>query len=194
MITRRIPVIVLAVTTLILTAAYAQPPGGGRGRFGQGFGRAGDERFQTDRNDFQFLLRNHQKITRTVKPIPGGVETITESDDPAVAAKIKEHTKWMKVRIDQSRPIRMRDPLFRELFRHTDKIAMERVETDKGVHVIETSEDPYVSQLIRAHAKVVSGFVTRGFDEATKNHPVPVKNQGTHHSTTHEYVEPRIEN
>ena len=48
-------------------------------------------------------------------------------------------------------------------------------ETVKGVRVTETSEDPYVAKLIKAHAKVVSGFVERGFAEAMKNHTVPGK-------------------
>jgi len=41
------------------------------------------------------------------------------------------------------------------------------------VRVTETSEDPYVVKLIQAHAKVVSGFVERGFVEAKKNPPIP---------------------
>jgi intracellular sulfur oxidation DsrE/DsrF family protein len=43
------------------------------------------------------------------------------------------------------------------------------------VRVTETSDDPYVAKLIKAHAKTVSGFVERGFREAMKNHPVPEK-------------------
>jgi len=50
---------------------------------------------------------------------------------------------------------------------------MQHEDTDKGVRVTETSEDPYVVKLIQAHAKVVSGFVDRGFAEAMKNHPIP---------------------
>ncbi|WP_236625120.1 DsrE family protein [Rhodopirellula sp. SWK7] len=122
---------------------------------------------------FQFLLTHHEKITRTVKEVSGGVETLTESDDEEVASKIKEHVEWMQYRIKETNPIRMRDPLFAEIFRHTDKIKMEHVDTEKGVRVTETSDDPYVADLIRAHAKVVSGFVERGFAEAMKNHAIP---------------------
>jgi intracellular sulfur oxidation DsrE/DsrF family protein len=81
----------------------------------------------------------------------------------------------MAYRIKETHPIRMRDPLFRELFQHTDKIVMKHDDTEKGVVVMETSKDPYVVKLIQAHAKVVSDFVARGFDEAMKNHPVPGK-------------------
>lgn len=132
-----------------------------------------DERHEADRQVFHFLLANHEKIQRTVKELPNGVETLTESKDPEVAARIKEHVSWMEHRVENSLPIRMRDPLFAELFRHTDKIKISHVDTVNGIKVIETSDDAHVVRLIQAHAKVVSGFVERGFAEAMKNHPIP---------------------
>ena len=119
------------------------------------------------------MLANHQAIERTVTELPDGVETLTESADPKIAAKIQEHVHWMETRIKDASPIRMRDPLFREIFRHTEKIHMEHQLTERGVKVRETSTDPYVAKLIQAHAEVVSGFVKRGFAEAMKNHAVP---------------------
>jgi predicted nuclease with RNAse H fold len=82
----------------------------------------------------------------------------------------------MYKRVDEQRPIRMRDPLFRELFRHARKIEMRVEKTEKGVRVIETAKDAYVARLIQAHAKVVSGFVKDGFGEARKQHAVPAAN------------------
>ncbi|MEO1619236.1 MAG: DsrE family protein [Planctomycetota bacterium] len=134
-----------------------------------------DDRHDADHEVFQFLLQNHQKIKRTVKELPNGVETLTESTDGDVADKIKDHVEWMEYRIEKTNPIRMRDPLFAELFQHTDKITMVHEDTANGVRVTETSDDPYVARLIQAHAKVVSGFVERGFAEAMKNHAVPGK-------------------
>jgi len=163
--------IVSAVLLILATGVqlHAQPP---RGR---GFnGRMGhDERHLADHQDFQFLLKNHKNIDRNVTELPNGVETLTESDDPAIAAKIKEHVKWMQYRVEETKPIRLRDPLFAELFRHTDKIKMVRVETKHGVRVTETSHDAHVVTLIKAHAKAVSGFVARGFEDAMKTHAVP---------------------
>lgn len=148
--------------------------GAGRGMHGRGMhAEQHDERHEADREVFQFLLSNHEKIKRTVKDLPNGVETLTESDVPEVAAKIKEHVEWMSVRIKDAQPIRMRDPLFAEIFKHTDKIKMLHEDTEHGVRVTETSDDPVVAKLIQAHAKVVTGFVERGFAEAMKNHPVP---------------------
>ncbi|TWT49306.1 DsrE/DsrF-like family protein [Rubripirellula amarantea] len=167
-------------------------PGAGRG-FGRGFGRGlgrafgqqqqgaathgHDDRHGADHEVFQFLLSNHDKIRRSVKELPNGVETLTESDSPEVADKIREHVEWMAYRISNSNPIRMRDPLFAEIFKHTDKIEIVHEDTTNGVRVTETSEDAYVVKLIQAHAKTVSGFVEHGFDEAMKNHAVPDKEE-----------------
>ena len=122
---------------------------------------------------FHFLLANGDKIQRKVTMRSDGVETVTESDDTEVAAKIQEHVVSMHKRITEGRPIHMRDPLFAALFQKADKIKMEYEKTDKGVRVVETSDDPYTAKLIKAHAKVVSRFVKRGFEEARKNHKVP---------------------
>lgn len=136
-------------------------------------GQGHDDRHYEDHKVFEYLLQNYENINRNVKNLPNGVETLTESDVPEIADKIKEHVEWMEYRIENTNPIRMRDPLFAELFKHTDRIKMVHEDTAKGVKVTETSDDPYVAELIQAHAKVVSGFVERGFAEAMKNHAVP---------------------
>lgn len=146
----------------------------GRGRGGFGFGRQ-DPQFQKDRATFHFLLAHRDKIHRTVKNIANGVETVTESDTPAIAAKIQEHVHWMHKRVQNVRPIHMRDPLFYEVFRNAKKISMKVQNTKKGAKVRETSNDPYVVKLIQAHARVVSRFIKNGHIEAMKNHAVPKK-------------------
>lgn len=177
-------------------------PGGGMGRgMGRGFGRGRgqaeqgheqDNRHEDDHVDFQFLLTHHDQINRTVTETENGVITVTESDDPEIAERIQEHVYWMKQRIKKAQPIRMRDPLFRELFQHTEKIKMEHENTEKGVRVVETSDDPKVAVLIKAHAKVLSGFVERGFAEAMKNHPVPNMAQDDGKTSKENVRSPRI--
>lgn len=159
-----------ATICLLTAAAAAQQAPLGR-QFPPGRGR--DQRHADDRQVFHFLLSHHRQIRRTVRPLADGVETLTESDDAEVAARIKEHVRWMQHRLENVQPIRRRDPLFDELFRHADKIKMRREETDQGVRVTETSDDPYVVRLIQAHAKAVSGFVEKGFAEAMKDHQPP---------------------
>jgi hypothetical protein len=155
-------------------------PGSGRGRAGRGpgrgpGGRGADPSFIADRDVFHFLLENHAKITRKVNQLPNGVDTVTESDDPEIADKIREHVKAMYGRVEEQRPIHLRDPLFGAVFQHADQIQMKFEPTDKGIRVVETSDNPYVVRLIQAHASVVDGFVKNGFEEAHKNHTVPAR-------------------
>lgn len=150
-------------------------PGAGRGRGrGRQAGRGPDADFERDHNVFHYLLEHHTQVRRTVKRLDDGVETLTESDDPDVAKAIQEHVHAMYRRVDENRPIRRRDPLFNAIFSHASKVKMQVEETEKGVRVVETSDDPFVARLIQAHADVVSAFVKHGHAEAMKNHPVPV--------------------
>ncbi len=119
------------------------------------------------------LVMQHEKVKRTVKQLPSGVETLTESDDASVAAKIKEHVPAMYSRLKQNQPIRDFDPLFRELFRYGSKIHSKVTSTPNGVRVVETSADPYVVKLIKAHAQTVDGLVKRGMEAMPEVHQPP---------------------
>jgi hypothetical protein len=162
----------LGLVTLVDPGLVAQPPGKGPPA---GKGQGKDAAFAADRDVFHFLLDHRKDIRRTVKELDDGVETVTESDKPEVAKKIQEHVAAMHKRVKDGKGIHLRDPLFAELFRHYDKIRMAVVQTDKGVKVTETSDNPYVAKLIRAHAAVVTKFIENGPDETRKNHTVPEK-------------------
>ncbi len=174
--TRVSGLVCFVIASAFLTCAVYAQGGPGRGR-GPGFrgGHGPDDQFFADRDDFHFLLSNHEKISRKVTNTKQGVETITESDDPDVVKRLRRHVRAMYRRVDQGKAIRMHDPLFVEIFRNADKIEMKFEDTKKGIRVTETSADPYVATLIQEHAKVVSAFVKSGFDEAHKNHPLPGK-------------------
>jgi len=128
---------------------------------------------RADMQVFHHLLEHHADIRRTVKNLDNGVETLTESDNAEIAAKIQEHVAAMQKRLEEGRGLRFWDPLFRALFQQSTEIAMQVEKTDKGVKVVETSRNMRVVPLIQAHARVVSGFVERGFDEAHESHDVP---------------------
>ena len=132
-----------------------------------------DPAWMTDHQTFFLLLDYRKYIRRSVTKLSSGVETVTASSKPALAAKIQEHAFAMKKRLDEGRPIHMRDPLFAEIFRNAAKIKMTIERTPKGVRVTETSEDPQVVKLIQAHARVVSKFVKNGRYELMRNHAVP---------------------
>ena len=128
---------------------------------------------QGDMADFHFLLDHRSEIRRTVTNLPDGVETLTESDVPEVASRLKTHVAAMYARLEAKRPIHQRDPLFREVFAHADQIAVTITPTSNGLRVVETSSDPAVAKLVQAHAEVVNGFLKNGMSEMMKDHPVP---------------------
>lgn len=165
--------VALFLTLLIPAQLYGQDPSeptpraGGRGR------RGPDASMRADQQVFHYLLDQHASIHREVKMLENGVETTTESDNAEVAVKIQEHVSAMHQRVITGRGLRFWDHLFSAIFQHHDKIKMRVENTQRGVKVISTSDDPFVVKLIQAHASVVSRFVERGFDEAHENHAVP---------------------
>lgn len=169
----------LGLVLLISSCVLAQPGGGPRRGPGRGMGRGmmgggGPQgEMRNDMQVFHHLLEHYDDIRRTVKNTETGVETVTESDNPEIAAKIQEHVVAMQKRLEEGRGLRFWDPLFRALFQKSAEISMKVERTEKGVKVTETSKNPQVVPLIQAHARVVSGFVQRGFDEAHESHEVP---------------------
>lgn len=145
-------------------------PRPGRGR---GMRRGPGPEMRADQDVFRFLLDHHAEIRRSVKRLDNGVETLTESDNKEVATKIQEHVASMHQRIKDGRGLRFWDELFVAIFQKHASIKMTVEKTEKGVKVVETSDDQAVVLLIQAHAEVASQFVAHGFDEAHKNHPVP---------------------
>jgi hypothetical protein len=159
-------------SVLAVGVAVAHPEHASGARCPAGRGMMGGRGQQQDMQGIHDLLAHRSEIRRTVKQIPGGVETLTESDVPAVAARIREHVAAMYQRLEDGRPIHGRDPLFAELFRNADRITLETENTAKGLKVVERSDDPHVVKLIRQHAEVVSAFLANGHEEMMRNHPV----------------------
>lgn len=166
---------VMVALTIGIGAQGGSPPG--RGMQGGMGGMKNDPSHIADMEMFHALLDHRDQIRRTVTVRPDGVDTVTESDDPAVASLIQNHVNAMYGRIKEVRPIHVRDPLFRAVFENTDKIVMAHEMTPKGIRVTETSNDPYVAELIKAHAEVVNLFIKNGRPEMMKNHEVPKRPQ-----------------
>lgn len=171
----------LAAAAAGLAAWYGESVFAQRGR-GRGRGRGGpppwagrprDEAHEADHALIQQLLEHRGEIVRQVKPLENGVETITETENAALREVLVKHVQAMKARVEEGRPIHLRDPLFYELFRRADEINLRYELTETGVHVWETSEDPQVVRLIQAHAEVVNQFLAKGRREVRRNHAVP---------------------
>lgn len=138
-------------------------------------GMAMDATAGADMELFHFLAGHGTEIRRTIKELPNGVDTVTESDNAEVASKLQVHVAAMTARLDDKRGIHLRDPLFVEVFKNADKIVVKQEPTTKGIRVVETSSDPYVAKLIKAHAQVVTGFIKNGHAEMMKDHELPAR-------------------
>jgi hypothetical protein len=127
---------------------------------------AGVNTVSQDRAVWQRLLADHAKIRRTVRHRQEGatgiVEARTESDDPAVAARIQEHARAMHARVQAGAPVRVWDPVFKELFARHGHVSMLVTPTPKGVRIKEWSDDPQTVALLREHAMGVSAFIREG--------------------------------
>jgi hypothetical protein len=118
-----------------------------------------------DRHDMDTvmsLFANHEKIRRTVDLLPNGVRTTTESDDPKVTALLHAHVAAMYQRLDVGKPFTMMSPTLPVMFRNAKSYTRNLEVTPKGVVVIETAANPSMTQIIREHAREVTGFVRDG--------------------------------
>lgn len=124
-----------------------------------------------DMSVWHALLDENTKLRRVVTHLENGLETTTESDDPAVVAKLVDHATAMQRRIEKGSRVRVWDAVFRELFQNHQNIKLEVTTLEKGVRIIETTSDPATLELMRAHAMGVSEFVREGFE--TSGHETP---------------------
>jgi hypothetical protein len=135
------------------------------GMMGPGMmGMAHDERTQAQLQVIHTMFINHERIKRTVENLPNGIRTVTESDDPKLADLIKKHVADMGNRVnagdDPGLPIES-DSLH-AIFHDKDKIKTSYHTTDKGVAVVQTSDDPQAVAALQKHASEVSDFVQEG--------------------------------
>lgn len=131
------------------------------------------QRHKRDQAVFHELLRRHDTIRRAVENIPQGIRAVTESDDPEIAGLIRGHVQEMHRRLKEGFSLRHWDPAFSEIFAQKDKVRMEVTETENGVEIVETSDDPNVVKLIQAHGVVVTSFVASGGRAAGQPSPLP---------------------
>jgi hypothetical protein len=108
------------------------------------------------------LFANHGAIRRRVEELPNGIRTTTESDDPRVVALLQAHVASMYKRVDEHRPFSMMSRTLPAMFRNARRYHREAHYVPKGVVAVETSTDPKMVEVIRAHAREIDGFVRDG--------------------------------
>jgi hypothetical protein len=127
-------------------------------------GIAHDERTHTQLQVIHTMFINHDRIKRTVENLPNGIRTVTESDDPTLADLIKEHVAEMgsRVRTGDDPGLPIESDSLHAIFRDKDKIKTSYETTEKGVMVVQTSDDPQTVAALQKHASEVSDFVQEG--------------------------------
>jgi len=139
---------------------------GATGSGPEGHGRA-------EMQNAHFLVVNHDRLERSVEEIPNGVQTMTTTKDPELLDPLRQHVQEMSAVLERGGHVRMWDPLFVEIFEHSEAIQIEIEEIEDGVRVTETSEDEEVVKLIRAHARKIDQFLARGQEACREETPLP---------------------
>jgi hypothetical protein len=137
----------------------------------------GGDASRGETGDIHSLFANNEAIRRTVTNRPDGIRTVTESDDPEVAATIKRHVDDMMKRVAEKRDpgLAIESPALRAIFENYDKIATSIEQTEKGVIVTQTSADATTVALLQKHAGEVTAFVDNGMDAV---HTAMMQNMG----------------
>jgi len=115
-----------------------------------------------DMSTYMELFSRHAELRRTVQLIPGGVRTVTEADDPALAAQLQAHVASMYARLNQGAEVSCMSSSLPALFRNSRRYRRSLTSTARGVAVVETSDDPRITAAIRSHAAEVTEFVDDG--------------------------------
>lgn len=164
---RHRPVVLIGLASASLTAALAagaQQPSGMKGMGPGMMGMTHDSATMALMMASHQLVMNHDRIKRTVTNLANGVRTVTESDDPHVAALIKEHVATTVQRVQKGDDPRlpMETPALHSVFTNNEKIRTSTEITANGVVVVQTSDDSSTVAALQKHASEVSELVEGG--------------------------------
>jgi hypothetical protein len=115
-----------------------------------------------DMNVYMDMFNRHSEIHRVVEQIPGGVRTTTQSDAPDLTAQLHTHVSTMYSHLQQGAEMTCMSRTLPTLFRNANNYRRQLTITPTGVTVEETSDDPKLTEVIRAHAREITGFVEEG--------------------------------
>jgi hypothetical protein len=162
----------------------------GRGRMsmmGMGHGSA----TTSEMGEIHSMLFNHDSIKRTVTNLPNGIRTVTESDNPEMAATIASHVAGMGKRVKEGRDpdLPIQSQTLKIIFKNRDKITTTYESIPKGVVVLQTSDDSETVAALQKHAAEVTDLANRGMVAA---HETMMKNaQGMMSRGTRGPIEPQ---
>lgn len=143
--------------------------GGGMGGGGMGGGGGGWRVMDTVHNLLDSAEQN--LITRSWTTLANGtVVTTTTSTDADTAERLVEHVLEMKALAERGGWVRRWDPLFRQIFAHSDEIDLTVQDISNGVKVWLSGQTECGDDLVQKHIRVVDDFVARGYTAAHEEH------------------------
>ncbi|MDE1951401.1 MAG: hypothetical protein KGL51_02185 [Betaproteobacteria bacterium] len=155
------------VSAYLLGRRPAQAQGNGMmdgGMMGSGMGgMMSPENMRGPMRTGMELFERHKLIQRKVTELPDGVHDVTTSNDPTTAALIQEHVVDMYARLAQDRPFPY--PMSNsvpQMFAHPTQYQRKLVILPDGVAVTETSSDPEMVAVIKAHSRELDRFAKEG--------------------------------
>lgn len=153
---------------------HGQTGHGRMGMMGMGHGTA----TPSEMDEIHSMLFNHDRIKRAVTNLPNGIRTVTESDDPEIAATIASHVAGMGKRVKEGRDpdLPIQSPTLKIIFKNRDKITTTYESTPKGIVVVQTSDDAETVAALQKHAAEVTDLANRGMVAA---HETMMKNAQT---------------
>lgn len=113
---------------------------------------------------YMVLFARHTEIRRTVTEIPGGVRATTESDSSDLAAGLQAHVSDVYTHLDRGIAVMgaATSATLPTLVANAGSYRRRLALTPTGIAIEETADDPALVQVIRDHAREVSGFVAGG--------------------------------
>jgi len=117
---------------------------------------------QSDMQIYMDMFEHHREIRRTVQQLPNGIRTVTESDNPRIAALLHRHVPDMYSHVASGQEVHCMSNSLPTMFRNASRYKRHLQLTAKGVAIVETSTDYTVLTAIRRHADEVTGFVVDG--------------------------------
>ena len=127
-------------------------------------GLQGEDITDQEVNDLKQLFQKHNEISRLVENIPNGIITVTETDNEELRSSIVDHVTMMVTRLQEEKnpQVIIQSPTLHEIFEYYDEIETEIELTEKGISIIQTSENEVVVALLQQHAAEISDMVDRG--------------------------------
>jgi hypothetical protein len=112
------------------------------------------------------MFQNFTRITREVTNLPDGIRTVTFSEDQELMGVVTSHVVGMIARVEDGRDpkVFIQSPTLDILFERRDSIVTTIEQSDAGIVVTQTSDDPEVVAALQTHAAEVSDMVDRGME------------------------------